>query len=69
MNETTTCPRCDRPGLLLGRPSLNALSRHDNETRICSSCGTDEAMRDLAGRPVWDGFPDVATHYRQSVTP
>lgn len=69
MNKTTTCPRCDRPGLSIERSALNALSRHDNETYICSSCGTDEAMRDLAGRPVWDGFPGVATHYRQGVTP
>jgi hypothetical protein len=26
-----------------------ALSRIDNETYICSECGTAEAMRDLAG--------------------
>jgi ribosomal protein S27AE len=43
-NNPNTCPRCgaalDTP---LGRP---ALSRLDNRTRVCSSCGTAEAMWD-----------------------
>lgn len=65
MSERKTCPRCDRPDLTIGRPGLWALSRHDNETYICNSCGTDEAMRDLVGRPVWEGYPDIATHYLQ----
>lgn len=44
-----TCPRClgyipnnDAPGAYLG-----ALSRTDNQTEICSPCGTEEA---------WDSF-------------
>ena len=40
------CPRCKKPKL---HPEqvLNALSRRDNETYICSPCGTEEAMIDL----------------------
>lgn len=42
------CPRCeinlipnnDSPGFYPG-----ALSRTDNQTEICSSCGTDEAIK------------------------
>lgn len=42
------CPRCeinlipnnDSPGCYPG-----ALSRTDNQTEICSSCGTDEAIK------------------------
>jgi transposase-like protein len=34
------CPRCKQ------RAKLLALSRRDNKTYICSSCGTDEAMFD-----------------------
>lgn len=44
--EVPRCPRCGgcipnnaQPGAYPG-----ALSRYDNETEICSSCGTDEAM-------------------------
>ena len=47
------CPRCsgyipnnDTPGAYIG-----ALSRLDNKTEICSSCGTEEAMEDFM-----DGF-------------
>lgn len=36
------CPRCGEP--LRERLALNALSRVDNATYICSQCGTDEAM-------------------------
>lgn len=46
MNENKICPRCkghipndQTPGKYPG-----ALSRVDNKTEICSSCGTDEAM-------------------------
>lgn len=45
-NTRPTCPRCTgaipnnaQPGAYPG-----ALSRVDNETEICSSCGTEEAM-------------------------
>lgn len=34
------CPRCKLP--IYGYP---ALSRIDNTTEICSSCGTEEALR------------------------
>jgi hypothetical protein len=59
-----TCPGCgggipnnETPGLYPG-----AISRYDNRTEICSSCGTNEAMADWQGglivRPgeiVWPG--------------
>jgi hypothetical protein len=40
--EFFVCPRCD--GLFEGYP---ALSRRDNKTKICSVCGSDEAMFDF----------------------
>ena len=45
--EPLKCPRCKQMKL---HPEqvLNALSRRDNETYICSPCGTDEAMIDWA---------------------
>lgn len=51
------CPRC-RTNLLHPTPVRNALSRKDNETYICSDCGTDEAMRDAFGYDAWPNFPD-----------
>lgn len=39
-----TCPRCGNE--IIGYP---AVSRFDNETEICSDCGTDEAFENLAG--------------------
>lgn len=46
-----TCPRClggipndTHRGLYVG-----ALSRTDNKTMICSSCGTHEALEDFTG--------------------
>lgn len=45
------CPRCSLPRLRTDRPALNALSRTDNATHVCSPCGSDEAMRDHAGDP------------------
>lgn len=36
------CPRCGK--LFEGK---TALCRRDNKTRICDSCGTDEAMFDF----------------------
>lgn len=43
------CPRCDKPRLRIDRPALNALSRTDNSSHVCSPCGGDEAGRDFAG--------------------
>jgi transcription elongation factor Elf1 len=37
----STCPRCNTP---IPADARCALSRHDNETMICSSCGVNEAM-------------------------
>lgn len=55
----TKCPRCGRETLHgFSDSALNALSRKDNKTKICSSCGTDEAMRDYAGSDVWLSFPE-----------
>lgn len=39
------CPRCHRM-TLKNREVLNALSRRDNKTYICSQCGRDEAFID-----------------------
>ena len=39
------CPRCKKT--IIDYP---ALSRKDNETFICSACGTAEAMEDFFGR-------------------
>lgn len=38
-----TCPRCGDDTLRIDRPALNALSRVDNKTYVCSDCGTSEA--------------------------
>lgn len=47
--ENHICPRCDgyipnneMPGAYRG-----ALSRTDNQTEICSECGSEEALQDL----------------------
>jgi hypothetical protein len=37
------CPRCGRPPED-SKGRLLALSRLDNKTGVCESCGTDEAM-------------------------
>lgn len=49
MTTTKVCPRCrgyipnnDTPGLYMG-----AISRWDNETEVCSACGTEEAFEQL----------------------
>ena len=39
--KTNKCPKCKRT--YRGEP---ALSRRDNETEICSDCGTSEALSD-----------------------
>ena len=46
------CPRCGHPSLNPEKV-MNALSRRDNETYICSSCGTSEAVND------WQGITDT----------
>lgn len=38
------CPRCGNS--IIGYP---AVSRYDNTTEICSDCGTDEALENMAG--------------------
>lgn len=43
------CPRCTKPRLRLDLHVLNALSRTDNTTYICTLCGGDEAARDFSG--------------------
>ena len=43
------CPRCTE--LFVRKQS--ALSRRDNETAICSSCGTAEALEDSGLLPRW----------------
>lgn len=48
--EYGTCPKCGRATLRLDRPALNALSRTDNETYVCSDCGTREALEDFSSK-------------------
>ena len=47
-NEQFICPRCN--GYIPNNVDIGAycgaLSRLDNTTEICSSCGTEEAMED-----------------------
>ncbi len=41
------CPRCEKERLWIGEnKALNALSRSDNKTYVCSPCGRDEAIKD-----------------------
>ena len=67
------CPRCGRETDIQRLPLRQALSRKDNETYICSSCGTDEAMLDLSARAqgiepdVWPGYPGVMAVYAEGV--
>jgi hypothetical protein len=42
-----TCPRCFEE---MKEKGLNALSRIDNETEICSDCGTIESLNDFERR-------------------
>lgn len=43
------CPTCNQLRLWVGpNKAFNALSRRDNETYICSPCGMDEALADMA---------------------
>lgn len=41
-NEKQICPICGK-----AYDELEALSRKDNKTMICSDCGTEEAMSEL----------------------
>jgi transcription elongation factor Elf1 len=50
MKEKERCPRC---GIEMN--GFPALSRRDNETNICSSCGTREAMEDFQKKPYMGG--------------
>lgn len=45
--DADKCPRCSAP-LNMERPALNALSRVDNSTYICSPCGNLEAIYDYS---------------------
>ena len=44
--EFSGCPRCGEQALITTEEALNALSRRDNKTYICSRCGVEEAMFD-----------------------
>ena len=47
MTVYITCPRC--LGFTVREPEeSNALSRRDNKTYICSECGQEEAIVDMA---------------------
>ena len=41
MSQPTICPKCNKP-----YTEPPALSRRDNNTYICSACGTEEALED-----------------------
>lgn len=64
--EYTTCPRCGQNTLRTDRPAMNALSRTDNETYVCSSCGTSEGLEAMAAgmalhsKEAWKA-PEAAT--------
>ncbi|PHA62874.1 hypothetical protein [Bacillus wiedmannii] len=44
MDGIELCPKCKTE-----HKKLRALSRRDNKTMICDSCGTREAMEDMLG--------------------
>ena len=53
-SNAPVCPRCggfipnsEQPGAYPG-----ALSRTDNDTEVCSQCGTEEAMEQMSGGAV-----------------
>lgn len=62
-----TCPRCGEETLRLDRPAMNALSRTDNATYVCSRCGTNEGLEAMAAgmalhsKAAWRA-PEAATH-------
>ena len=46
-NLAAICPRCDHHPLAVDL-AQNALSRHQDDTYVCSPCGEDEAVLDFA---------------------
>ena len=44
LDELGCCPRCGQTAI------LDALSRNDNETKVCEDCGTEEALNAAYGR-------------------
>ena len=52
--EMKKCPRCGED-TMHEKQVMNALSRRDNQTYICSGCGTEEAFVDMGtiGERVW----------------
>jgi hypothetical protein len=65
------CPRCNNQ-TLDEIPARNALSRADNETYVCSNCGTEEAMLDYSchaatGHPFHGHFVTTVTSTIQSL--
>ena len=52
------CPRCGH-----AQDRLLALSRRDNKTMVCDSCGTLAALEDAKLAPPYEG-----EHYRQEKT-
>ena len=64
MSKTILCPRCKTNEYTpygnakkwnKSMPPFPALSRRDNETHICSDCGTREAMEDAGFEPKYIG--------------
>lgn len=47
------CPRCKENPI----PRFPALSRRDNKTEICPSCGMQEAFEDSRLIPKWQDKP------------
>ena len=41
-NKSWICPKC-----MQETTDYPAISRRDNKTKICSACGTDEALMDF----------------------
>jgi hypothetical protein len=58
------CPRCGQPTM---RPieAMNALSRRDNKTHICSPCGSAEATLDFFR--IQHGSSDVLPTVREEL--
>lgn len=55
--EMRDCPHCGRQPLD-PRDTLNALSRRDNQTYVCSGCGLIEALRQSVGLDPWPTYPE-----------
>ena len=66
MAANKNCPRCGGPADEArtgpGYPRPGALSRWDNETIICTSCGTDEAMAQFAAHTGGRAAAQAAVH-------